>query len=231
LRRVWRWWGVQVEEKQRAEDWAAASACHRENLRLLDQYRAGGPAQEYDPVAHACRVITTEMLQSLIQEHPTQFASTVLAETQRQATAARQTQQAVQAARKSMTGPSPPSALDLALASLVGFAPDAIIVLLLVGVPCWLAGCWLRGARAGAIGAVGHSFAWLSALAITLVLFGLAPAGLIPASVQAWVMIGRSKKDRLPGNDGCRTIAAHETGEARRTTLAETPDPNRTRTR
>ncbi len=189
LRQIWRWWGAQVEEKQRAGDWAGASACHRDNLRLLDQYRAGGPAQEYDPVAHSCRVVTTEMLQSLIQEHPAQFASTVLAETQRQATAARQTQRLVQAARKSMKGPGPPSALAPTLASLVGFAPDAIIVLLLVGVPCWLVGCRLRGARAGAIGAVGHSFAWLSALVITLVLFGLAPASVIPASVQAWVMI------------------------------------------
>jgi hypothetical protein len=190
LRRIWKWWRIQAEEHERAGDLAEAADCHRQNLHLVDQYLAGGPAQEYDQVATASRVTTAEMLQSLVQEHPEQFAPNVIAEAQRQADCARRALHVLQAAGARMGLPaSPPIALYLASASFVGFAPGAIVILLLLGVPCWLAGCWLRAASPGAMGLVGHCVVWLSALTITLVVFGLAPAEVIPASVQAWTLI------------------------------------------
>lgn len=197
------WQAMRADEEEAAGRLSSALAIRRQSLRLIDQYVSVNLSTACSDVAMDLRVTTTGHMRSLAEKLADSLSPEELAsiagleenarldrEVVREADRLRWLEQAAdRAARGDCDWLFGYSSHAMVIARVaVGMLPSLALVLLLIGVTARLLSRLARQQALPRIGPLGHAVAVAAACAITVVVFGLAPAEIISPEVQAWVL-------------------------------------------
>ncbi|MCX7428117.1 MAG: hypothetical protein NTW96_21115 [Planctomycetia bacterium] len=188
---VLRWQALRADEQASAGNVAAAVALCRQNLHAVDQYERGGAGTAYDLVADARKVEAAWKMKTFADVHDLAASDAEKRQFQARLESAIVDQQVVTMATNNWaSGKGPPAGTSrgAAFASglLAGTAPPVIVLLLLVGLLATLLSRRLAPGESPVVGPVAEATMLALATAVTVTLFGLAPAEIIGRQVQAW---------------------------------------------
>lgn len=196
LRDVWRWQGSRADEAAAAGDVIASLDMHRQNLHLIDQFTGAGPSTAYSDIAMAIRLGALSQLSTLANEHKDEVLAEELAEIDVLERDARLGIKVIHqtgwilAASKAQ----PPTNLSFSIflmavgALVAGLSPALVVILLLLGLAAVAPARLATSRDLPEAGILTQGLSLATAFVATVVVFGLAPARLIPEVVQAWVL-------------------------------------------
>jgi hypothetical protein len=196
LRDLWRCQSGRADNAIAAGDIGLAARLGRESNHLMDQYTIADSANAFDPAAISLGETAATRLRSLVDEHRVSFSAEEASDALAREEDARLNKLVREEAGREMARVRPKQAADtwandlwLALqAVVVSFSPSLAVVLLVVG-GAGLAVSRVLGYRTvPGIGPLAHAMLLAAALAATIVVFGLAPARIIPEAVQQWTL-------------------------------------------
>lgn len=193
-RGIWEWQRARSQEALSYGDVRSSLSIQFDSVRLVEQASAFGGSEEYDTILIWIETSTMESLSELVRDHKSELTTdeieriTTLDEQARlkrrvvnevNITIAKENQQQSQNSKRMPF-------VSTAQSMIEELSPRIIFVALIVGLITTCTCRFLKSNAAPQLGIVGHSLSLISALAITVVLFGLAPAKIISPNVQAW---------------------------------------------
>ena len=198
FRDVWRWQGARSTEKAAAGDIEAALAMERQNLHLCGQFAAEGPSTAYDLTTAFFKLATTDALKSFAEKHQEALGA---AEVERIALlneSAKIDKMVIgkaanllpQNRNRTSTGWEWISAVNswgLLSGIFVNFTPSFVVLLLFIGALATVLTRGLPKDEIPVVGPIGHIAAFLAAMIVSFVFFGLAPAEIIGQKAQSWI--------------------------------------------
>jgi hypothetical protein len=173
-----------------------ALAIHRQSVQMLHQLAQGEQGTEMKRLLLLyLRTYVPEYLQTLVEEHPGLVSAKEAMQIKKDAQAAEDDASTyMEAGRRWGARRDPPNRLSLFMIGVLTTAAVSVLpLLLLVGVIACTAGRWLRKdcePDAARLGISRHTIAWLVAYLLTFIFFGMAPADIIPATAQNWLISG-----------------------------------------
>ena len=195
-RGLWRLSSFQAQRLEKDGNLTGALAINRQSMHMLHQLAQEKQGAEMEQLLLLyLRTYVPEYLQKLVEKHTSLVSSEEAARIKRDAEAAKDDANTyTEAARQWAAQHEPPNKLSLFIMGiLTGAAVSTIPLLLLAGVIACIADRCLRESGepdAARLGVLRHGIAWLVAYLLTFILFGMAPADIIPATVQNWLLSG-----------------------------------------
>lgn len=194
LRDVRYWHTLRAKQAADEGDVRKALAMHRENLRVVNQYTKAGASAEFDEIATWLREGTATQFDLLMRRHEDMFSAAEIENSRVLEENAWLTKKVFQQAARDLAGNRPPpnsaygSPFDVTSYIVFGVTPSLVVVLILAGLLA-LGLSRIGGRRElPTVGVAWHSLSLAGAFALTVVVFGLAPVGIIPPIVQNWVL-------------------------------------------
>lgn len=191
------WLRSRAEAETSAGDVRSAFELHRQALHMVEQYTAASPSTAHDIIAPASARAATDAMNTLAQEHPDEFSPTELEEVAQLDERAEVDKLVLDEAGRDLAAANTQQAagsisLNSATYIVLAFAVTAlaslVTVLLLIGAVGIVLARWYKGRRPVDIGLPGHLVAFTVACAVSVTMFGLAPAEIIAHGIQAWTL-------------------------------------------
>ncbi len=194
---LWRWQGYRAQEKASADDVAGALALERQNLHVIAQYMQGGAGAAYDLVAIAGKAATAARMTELADQHKDLLSAAEAAQIDDLLQAAMLDKKVMQNVGQKLNEGKPalrqgsltPDSATAACGMVCGVALSLAVPLFLVGLAAAILSLCFARRDVPVLGPVGQAFALLSAIALSVSVFGLAPAGIISRDVQTWFFV------------------------------------------
>jgi hypothetical protein len=196
LRGLWKRQDGRADNATAAGDIDLAARLRRENNHLADQYAKADSGHAFDSMAIHFQQDAAAKFLSLVENHPNSFSR----EEGRKAFAREQDSRlnryfCEEAGREMARMWPKPSAQTLAhepwmavQAVVVSFSPAIAIVLLVVGCGGLAISRMLASRGENDIGPLTHAVLLVGALGTSIVVFGMAPAQVIPQAFQEWTL-------------------------------------------
>ncbi len=191
---------IHAEQLEISGDLAGALALHRQTLRMFDQFFAR-PGEElpseyvYFDYMYLLRRSAIASLWTFAGKHPELVSADEAARLKKASEIAERDERTCQTAsyRLAVKRNPPNMPFFFAVGILANLAASTVAILLLAGaMACVSAGCLHKPGEPNAarLGVVRHLAGWVAGYALTFVVFGMAPAEIIPPAVQHWLFAG-----------------------------------------
>jgi hypothetical protein len=192
---IWRRQDARSKLAEAEGDIAEALRLKRENLHLIDQFMRSNAPFEYAEVPAAMRIASLFELHALARAHPDLVSKEELSdldELEKEARLARAVEKqagqdmALSTTQEALNGKIASAPFNVLQSVIVGLSPSLVVALLAMALATAAAARLKRSQDLPGIRWFEHAAMLAAALAVTVVVFGLAPSHIIPEIVQAW---------------------------------------------